>query len=146
MIDILIPWEDAEDLRPSRGDIIDFARVGYMHNAVYVGNGNVVHKTGKSHSWKAKIKCESLISKSLRWFQSWRLESPTTPQFVQQHALSTIKENSKAPHSWPFARGSTGRRASIHIMPPMKKLASNFDGSNSITVTLSSRAVPIHNP
>ena len=46
-----IPWQDVKDLTPKRGDIIEFQRgvVGgvyfYRHVGIYVGRGNVVHKT-----------------------------------------------------------------------------------------------------
>ena len=41
-------WEDARNLNPSPGDIIDFNRTTYTHHGVYVGNGYVVHKLGKN--------------------------------------------------------------------------------------------------
>ena len=35
---------------------------------------------------------------------AWRLKSPETQSFVQQHADTINNENMKAPHYWPFVR------------------------------------------
>ena len=64
-------WVVPEDLRPSRGDIIDFNRDVYTHHGIYVGNGNVVHKWAEGHVpfCVAEICLESLKSRSLHFLK-----------------------------------------------------------------------------
>ena len=86
-------WVEPEDLRPSLGDIIDFNRDVYTHHAIYVGNGNVVHKWAAGHVpfCVAEIRLESLKSRSLHFLkQGWMTQFINTIWVIFHHYVMRL--------------------------------------------------------
>ena len=138
-------WEDAEDLDPLPGDIIDFNRTAFTHHGIYIGNGDVVHKSGKSALATASIILRESLKSRFTMFLAWH--EHTAVIFDLYYCNVTVMECgtcqwSLCPYGSRFIRFNCGLSLSTYFRFNSLLLGQAHDGSHEVTHKYMGKCVP----